>query len=110
MVESVVGVDPHSSGLERVGDLDGGVEVGGVHGSSKTIVGVVADLDGVLLVLELGDGADGAENLLLHNLHVFSHVAEDGGLNEEALVTDTLATGLDSGTGLLSFLDVSEIC
>jgi hypothetical protein len=38
-VKSVVRVDPDSSCTERVGDLDGRIEVGGVEGGGKTVGG-----------------------------------------------------------------------
>jgi hypothetical protein len=106
VVQGVVSVDPDGTGLESVGDLDGGVEVLGVHGGGEAVCAGVAELDGVLLGLELGDRADGAEDLLFHDLHVFCDVGEDGGLDEVALVTLTLAAGLDGGTGVLAGLDV----
>ena len=74
VVEHVVAVDPYRAGLERVADTDGRVDVVGVHSSGKTVGGAIADLDGVLFRLELGDRADRAEDFLLHNLHVFTDV------------------------------------
>lgn len=109
VVQSVVAVDPNGTRLERVGDLNGGVEVGGVDGGGETVGGRVTDADGLLLGLELGDGAHGAEDLLLHDLHVFSDVGEDGGLDEETLVTLAVATGLDLGACILAGLDVAVI-
>jgi hypothetical protein len=108
VVQGVVGVDPDGTCLEGVGDLDGGVEVLGVDGGGETVRGRVAELDGVLLGLELGDRADGTEDLLLHDLHIFGDVGEDGGLDEVALVTLALAASLDGGTGVLACLDVPE--
>ena len=101
-------VDPDGASLEAVGDLDGGVQVAGVDGSSQAVGGRVADLDCVLLCLELGDAADGAKDLLLHNLHVFLDVGEDCGLNEVALVALALAASLDGGTLVLAGLDVAH--
>lgn len=79
-----------------------------MDGGGKTVVGVVGELDDLLLILELGDGADGTENLLLHDLHVGTDVAEDGGLNEVTFVAKTLTTGLNGGTLLLSGLNVAH--
>jgi hypothetical protein len=107
-VESVVCVDPDGTSLERVGDLDGGVEVLSVHSGGETVCGVVANLDDIGLGLELGDGADGAEDLLLLDLHVLSDVGKDGGLNEVALVTLAVATSLNGSTRLLALLDVAH--
>lgn len=108
VVQGVVGVDPDGAGAQGVGDLDGGVEVLGVHGGGQAVGGVVAELDRLLLGLELADRADGAEDLLLHDLHVLGHVGEDGGLDEVALVALALAASLDGGTGVLAGLDVPE--
>ena len=107
VMKGVVGVDPHGAGLECVRDFDGGVEVGGVHGGRKAVGRGVADFDGLLLRLELGDGADWAEDLLLHDLHVLGHVGEDGWLDEVALVTLAVAANLDLGTCVLAGLDVA---
>jgi hypothetical protein len=85
-----------------------GVEVLGVDGGGETVCAGVAELDGVLLGLELGDRADGAEDLLFHDLHVLCDVGEDRGLDEVALVTLALATSLNGGTGVLAGLDVPE--
>ena len=106
MRQHVVAVDPDGAGLEGVADADGGVEVRGVDGGGETVGGVISETDNLVLVLELGDGADGAENLLLHDLHLGADIAEDGGLDEVALVTVALTTNLDGGTLLLSDLDV----
>ena len=74
----------------------------------KTVGGAVADLDGIFLGLELGDGADGAKDLFLHDLHVLGDVAENGGLDEVALLALALAANLDGSTGLLAVLDVAN--
>ena len=106
-VKSVVCVDPNGTSLEGVRNLNGGVEVGCVDGSSKTVCGVVTDADGVSLVLELGDRAYGSEDLLLHDGHVILDVGEDRGFDEVSLVTLTLTAGNDGGTLVLAGLDVS---
>ena len=107
MVESVIGVDPDSAGTESVGDVDGSVEVRGVDGGGEAVCGAVADLDGVLFRLELGDRADRAEDLLLHDLHVLADIGEDGRLDEVALVAMALTANLNLGTGLLTLVDVT---
>ena len=101
-------VDPDGTGLEGVADADARVEIAGVDGGGKTIGGLVAQLDDLLLILELGDGADGAENLLLHDLHVVADVGEDGGLDKVALVAVAVAANLDGGALLLAALDVAH--
>lgn len=107
MVEHVVLVDPDGAGLQRVRDTDGCVQAAGVDGGRETVGGGVAETDGVLLGLELGNGADGAEDLFLHDLHVLGHVGEDGRLDEVALLPVTLAANLDLGALLLALIDVA---
>ena len=109
-MKSVVCVDPNGTSLEGVGDLNGGVEVGCVDGGGKTVCGVVANADGLLLGLELGDRADGSEDFLLHDGHVVLDVGEDGGLDEVSLVALALTTGDDGGTFFLAGLDVTVGC
>ena len=109
MVQHVVLVHPDGSGAEGVGDPDGGVEVGCVDGRRKAVGGVVTDADGVGFVGELGDGADGAEDFLLHDFHVFRHIREDGGLDEVAFVAVALAADFDFGTFFLTVVDVAAI-
>jgi len=103
VVKHVILVDPDGTGTELVGDTDGSVQVLCVDSSGKTICGVVASLDDLLFGLELGDGADGAEDLFLHDLHVLSDIGEDSGLDEVSLVTVTLATSDNGRAFLLSF-------
>jgi hypothetical protein len=108
-VKSVVGVDPDSSRTERVGNLNGSGEVGCVYSGSETVCGVVTNLDNVGLCLELGDCADGAEDLFLLDLHVLGHVGEDRRLDEVTLVTLTVATSLDGRARLLALLDIAGL-
>lgn len=79
-----------------------------MDGSGKTVGGAVTDSDGISLVFELGDGADGAEDFFSHDLHVFADVGEDGRLDEVALLSVALATDFDLGAFLLALLDVSD--
>ena len=79
-----------------------------MDGGGKTVNAVVAELDDLSLVLELGDGAHRTEDLFLHDLHVVTDIGEDGGLNEVSLVTVTLTADLDGGTILLTRLDVAH--
>jgi len=106
VAKHVVVVDPDGTGLEGVRDTEGGVKVGGVDGSSKTIGGLVASLDDIILGLELADRADRSEDFFLHDLHVLADIGEDGGLDEVTFLTVALATGLDLGTSLLARLDI----
>lgn len=109
-MEHVVLVDPDSAGLERGRDADGGVEVLGVDGGGETVGGDVAEVDGVSFVFEFGDGADGAEDFLLHDFHVGAYVGEDGGLDEVAFFAVAFAAHFDLGTFFFARIDVAEVC
>lgn len=73
---------------------------------SKTVGSVVTDLDGLVDVLELLDGDDRTEDLLLGDLHVLGNVGEQGRLDEVTLVPVTLTTDLHLGTALFAAVDV----
>ena len=108
VAEHVVVVDPDGTRLQLVSHSDGGVKVCGMNGGGKTVGGLVASLDNFILSLELADRAHGAENLLLHDLHILANARENGWLDEVALVALALTTGLDLGAGLLPALDVGH--
>ena len=73
---------------------------------SLTVVGVVGNLDRLLLGLELLDRAHRPKDLLLHNLHVVRHVGEDGGLDVVSLGAVARTANLHLGARLLALLDV----
>lgn len=108
MVNQVVRVHPHGTGADGVSHAQRGVEVGGVHRGRETVRRAVGLLDRLLLGLELGDGADGAEDLLLDDGHVLGDIREDGGLDEVADVAVAATTGGHGGTGLLAGIDVAH--
>ena len=108
MMQHVVLIDPDGTRPQRVADFNGGVDVGSVDRGGEAVGGDVAEADGVGLVLELGDGADGAEDLFLHDLHVFGDVAEDGGLDEVAFFAVAFAAGFDFGTCFFAGVDVAK--
>lgn len=107
VVQHVVLVHPDGPRPQGVADPDGGVEARGVDGGGEAVGGGVAEADGVVFRLELGDGADGAEDLFLHNLHVFRDAGEDGRLDEVALFAVALPADLDFGALLLTRIDIS---
>jgi hypothetical protein len=108
VVEHVVAVNPYGASAEAVGNSNGSVQVRGVKSSRKTIGSVVGCLDYLVFSAELGNGANRAKDLLLHDLHVWLNVGEDGGLDEVSLLSVPLATNLDLGTGLLSLLNITH--
>jgi hypothetical protein len=79
-----------------------------VNSSRKTIVSVVGSTDDLIFCAKLGNGADRAEDLLLHDLHVRLDIGEDGGLDEVSLISVSLTTNLDLGTGLLALLNITH--
>jgi hypothetical protein len=107
MMQHIILIDPHRTRPQRITDPNGGVQIGRVHGGGETVRGGVAETDGVLFGLEFRDGANGAEDLFLHDLHVFADVGEDGGLDEVAFLSDALAAGFDLGAFFLAGVDVS---
>lgn len=108
MVQGVVAVDPDGAGAQGVGHLDGGVEIAGVDGGRETVGRAVAEVDRFFLGLELGNGADGAKDLFLHDLHVLRDTREDGWLDEVALVALALAANLDLRARRLAVVDVGH--
>lgn len=85
-MQHVILVNPHRARLQRTAHTEGGVQVLGVHSGGEAVGGGIAEADGVFFGLELGDGADGAEDFFLHDLHVFADVGEDGRLDEVAFL------------------------
>lgn len=68
-----------------------------MNGGGEAVRCGVAETDGVCFGLEFGDGADGAEDLFLHYLHVFGDAGEDGRLDEVTLFAVALAADFDFG-------------
>ena len=79
-----------------------------MDGRGQAVGAVVGQLDSLGLILELGDGTDRTEDLLLHDLHIRSDIAEDSGLDKVTLVTMALTTDLDGRTFVLAGLDVTH--
>lgn len=77
-----------------------------MNGSGQAVAGVVANLDGISLILELLNSNDRSKDLLLGDLHVGSDIGEDGRLDEVALGTMTFTTQSDSSTLLLAVVDI----
>lgn len=94
--------------MELVADADGCVEVVGVDGGGETVGAVVGELEDLVLSLELSHGTDGAEDLLPHDLHIGGDAAEDGGLDEVALVAVAATADLKRRAVLLALVDVAH--
>ena len=92
MVEVIVGVDPNGTSANLVGNVNSLVDIIGVDASSKTVLSIIGKLDNTSTFLNLGNGHNGAKNLLLDNLHVFGDVSENGGVHKVTLTVNALAT------------------
>ena len=106
-MQHVVLVHPDGSGPQSIADSDGGVEALCVDCGGETVGSGVAETDGVVFGLEFGNGADGAEDLLLHYLHVFGHARENGRLDKVALFAMALATNFDLGALFLAGINIT---
>lgn len=107
MMQHIILINPHSTRLQLATNFDRAIEIRRVDGGSETVGGGVAQTDGVLLGLEFGNGADGAENFFLHDLHVFAYAGEDCGLDEVAFFAVALAADLDFGAFFFTVVDVA---
>jgi hypothetical protein len=107
-MKHVIAVNPDSAGTEAIRNTNGRVQVGGVNGSCEAVGCVVGGLDDLVFCAELGNGADRAEDLLLHDLHVWLDIGEDGGLDEISLLSVSLTTNLNLGTRLLALLNIAH--
>lgn len=108
MMKEVIAVDPDCSSVERVGEPDGGAQALGVDGGREAVWRIVGELQGLLLVLELCNRADGPKDFFPHDLHVGSHVGEDGRLDEVALVSVTAAARENRGALCLAQVDIAH--
>src|SRR4051812_14887847 len=93
--ERDVVVDPHGPEPQRVGDAQGAAHVARPHGRREAVRRPVAPGDRLVLVGELLDGDDRAEDLALDHLVVLLEVGDDGRLEEEAGQVGLAAPGHD---------------
>lgn len=78
-----------------------------MHGGREAVCSHVAQTNGIGFVFEFGYGADGSENFLLDDLHVFGDVGEDGRLDVVALLAVTFTANFNFGAFFLSDFDVT---
>lgn len=83
----VVAVDPDGTSLELVRNINGARNVAREDCSGQTVDSVVGLTNQVLLIVELDDDNDWAENLFISNLGAFLDIGEDGRLDEVAFVS-----------------------
>src|SRR5581483_1035002 len=98
-------VDADHARLDARGDAVPARGVAGPDRGEEAVLDVVRDPNRVLLVLERDDGHDGAEDLLLRDLHRVRDLREHGRLVEGASTFAELAAGDDFGAFLPTALD-----
>src|SRR5579862_4692313 len=79
-------VDRDLAGAQPRGDLAGLFDVGRLHIGGEAVLGVVADIDGLVDRFVAEDRQHRAEDLFTGDGHVVGDVGEDGGLHIVALV------------------------
>src|SRR5207245_6326486 len=68
-IVEVVSIDPHRAGLDRPGDAVRLLDVLRPDACGQAVQGAVREADPLLLVVECQHRQDGAEDLLVHDLH-----------------------------------------
>ena len=107
MAQHIVLIDPHCPCLKRIAHLNCSLQITGMHSRSEAICRRVAEPDGVVLIFEFGDGANGTEDLFLHYFHRFRDIGEDGRLDEVARVAVARAANFDFGALGTAGVDVA---
>ena len=103
-----IAVDPDGPSPESVTDADGPVKVSGMQGSGETINSVVGLANSITFILEFCDRTDRAKDLLAANGHARGNVTEDRGLDEIALITETLTASFNSSALLFTLLNITH--
>jgi len=113
---------PDGTGLKLVSSLNSAVDILAEYSSSETVdwpgasvisfysglrrTSIVGLFDDVVIILELDDDANGAEDLLLDDSHVGFRLREDGRGDEVPFAAYALASKVDLGTVGLPRIDV----
>lgn len=105
-VERVVAVDPERARLDAVRCRNGAVDITREDRSCEAVCRVVGQPDHLVLVLELDHYGDRPEDLLLHDLHAWLRVREDGRFNKVPFVPITPSTHVHRRSVLLPRFDV----
>src|SRR5215469_3430858 len=112
-VEDVVAVDPHGAGADLLGERVRLGDIAGPYSGAKPVRGVVGLCGDLVEAAELLGDDHGPEDLLADDLHVWSGVGEDGGLDEVAPVAEPAPAGQGRGTlglaGLKEAGDAAEL-
>src|SRR4051812_15860555 len=88
----------------------GAVDVACPHPRGQAVRRVIGDRQPLVLVLELGDGQDGSEDLLARDPHAVGHPVEDRRWDEVAarVLADAVATGDDACAFLAPEVDIAQ--
>mmetsp|Transcript_119200 Transcript_119200/g.187021 ORF Transcript_119200/g.187021 Transcript_119200/m.187021 type:complete len:237 (-) Transcript_119200:899-1609(-) len=108
IIKLVPSVDPYRPSLKTFGNANGLTNVAAANASRETIDAIVCTLNCLINGLELQALHDRTKDLFFANLHVIRNIAEDSGLNKEALVAFTSSSTLNLGTLGLPRLDVAH--
>src|SRR2546425_3740237 len=79
-LDHVPGVDPYRAGLQPLGETVRPFQVLRLHARGEAVDHVVADADGVVLIVEAEHARHRTEDLLLRDLHLVVDLGEDRGL------------------------------
>lgn len=101
-------VDPNGTGVNLVGGDQSLGDIPREDGTGETEFGVVGHLYDFLGRRELDQHDDGTKDFLLDDLHIRSGVGEDGRLDKESRVAESLTTEVTGGTLGLSGVDVAH--
>src|SRR6266478_6298450 len=107
-VEHIVAIHPHRAGAHTVCNGMGLGDVLRPHRRRQAIHGLIRALGHFVDVLELQDGHDRPEDLLLRDLHIILHVRKHRRLDEVALVADAIAARDELRFFLFSNVDVAH--
>jgi hypothetical protein len=115
---------PDGTSLELVSSLNSAVDVLGEYSSSETVdwrdasvisfysrlrrTSIVGLFDDVVIILELDDDTNGAEDLLFDNPHVGFRLREDGRGDKVPFAAYGLASKVDLSTVGLARIDVPQ--
>ena len=106
-MQHIILIHPHGARPQRITNSNRTTQIIRMHRGGQTVRRRVADADGIFFGFELRDGADGAEDLFLHDLHVFADVGEDGGLDEVTFFAVAFAADFDLGAFFFAGVDVA---
>ncbi|EER34470.1 aldehyde dehydrogenase [Candida tropicalis MYA-3404] len=107
-MEVVVSVDPNSTSLESVRNINTLVDVSGVNTSSQTVIRVVSQSNSFFNSVELDQGDNRTKDFFLDNTHILVNISKNGWFDKVTLVTSLSTTSNNSGTLFLTNFNVFQ--